>query len=317
MFIGFKYLKSVFSYLHDFFFSNHNDSCYRCVRMDGKGFGVVARRDIKVGDIILQERPILSWKNYASLKSQFNKLSDSEKKDVMNLSNSYFELSDKLEGIANTNAFFWESTESLCLFLRSSRFNHSCIPNIQTVYRSSELSIYASCDISKDEELCLSYLPLWQSPYTLKHELRKKYRFDCCCELCSMKNQVEKKKIMRYRRRYGSIVSFLSQRYNNGEKVELHSIMQIFETLKKAKLWFPHLTLAHSVDGFEIAMSQKMPKKARKFIEMAYHANIIIFGKHCDSNKPFQELIGFLDVEESRNERKTLYSRRNCKLFFE
>ena len=174
------------------------------------------------------------------------------------------------------------------------------------MFRSPELRIYAACAIKKDEELCLSYLPLWDSPGTMKENLKKRYRFDCTCELCSMKDQTRKKKILSYRLRYGKIVSTVSQKYNRKEKLQLHSIMQIFETLKKAKLLFPHFILAHSIDGFEIAMKHNMFSKAKTFIKRAYQANRIVFGEHCVSNKTFQELIDYMEVDESRHNDKSI-----------
>ena len=289
----------------DYLFALKNkDCCYRCVWIEEKGFGIVATRNIKLGELILQERPLLSWTNYDSLKSQFDNLSKSEKDAVLSLSNSHFELDVELQGIANTNGFFCESTESMCLFLTASRFNHSCTPNVQSVNMSPELRVYASSDISKDEELCINYLPLWQSPSTIKQNLKKQYRFVCNCELCSMQDQGQMKKIMNYRLRYGNIVASISKKYINGEKIELHSIMQIFETLKKAKLWFPHLILAHSIDGLEIALKLKMIEKAKAFIKRAYQSNFIVFGERCVSNKIFQELIDHLDVDESRHNNK-------------
>ena len=291
----------------DYLFSQRNKNCcYRCVRIEEKGFGIVAIRNIKLGELILQERPLLSWTNYASLKSQFDNLSKSEKDAVLNLSNSHSELGDELQGIANTNGFLSESTESMCLFLTASRLNHSCIPNIQSVYISPELRVYASCDISEDEELCINYLPLWKSPGTIKQNLKKQYRFVCNCELCSMEDQGQIKKIMNYRLRYGNIVESVSKKYINGEKIKLHSIMQIFETLKKAKLCFPHLILAHSIDGFEIAMKLKMLSKAKTFIKRAYQANFIVFGEHCVSNRIFQEMIDYLEIDESRPNNKSI-----------
>ena len=306
MYIGFQSRNMLLDHW-DYLFPHENENCcYRCIRIEEKGFGMVASRNIKLGEPILQERPVLSWTNYASLKSQFKHLSKSEKDAVLNLSNSHFELGNELQGIANTNGFFSESTESMCLFLTASRFNHSCIPNIQSVYINPELRVYASCDILKDEELCINYLPLWQSPSTIKQNLKKQYGFVCNCEFCSMEDQGQMKKIMNYRLRYGNIVASLSKKYINGEKIELHSIMQIFETLKKAKLWFPHLILAHSIDGFEIAMKLKMLVKASVFIKRAYKANFIVFGEHYVSNKTFQELIDYLDVDESRNNNKCI-----------
>ena len=289
-------------------YQQNEDNSYKFVRIQGKGIGIVAKRDIEIGELILQEQWILSWRNNDSLKSQLNKLSCHEWDALLSLFNAYIEYDDRLQGIVTTNAFYCESDDCLCLFLTSSRFNHSCIPNIQQMFRNQELRIYAACAIKKDEELCLSYLPLWDSPGTMKENLKKRYRFDCTCELCSMKDQTRKKKILSYRLRYGKIVSTVSQKYNRKEKLQLHCIMQIFETLKKAELWFPHLILAHSIDGFEIALANKELPKARKFLKLAYHANSIVFGKQCSSNHAYEESFDNFNANESMINRKRIAS---------
>ena len=84
--------------------------------------------------------------------------------------------------------------------------------------------------------------------------------------------------------------------------------MQIFETLKKAELWFPHLILAHSIDGFEIALANKELPKARKFLKLAYHANSIVFGKQCSSNHAYEESFDNFNANESMINRKRIAS---------
>ena len=284
------------------------DCCYRFVRIQGKGIGIVARRDIALGELVLQERLILSWKSNDSLKSQLKKLTKHERVALFDLSNVFLECDDRLEGIVNTNAFYCESDDCFCLFLTTSRFNHSCVPNIQPMFSSPDIRIYASFAIKKDEELCLSYISLWDSPGAMKENLKKRYRFDCNCELCSMNDQIQMKKILSYRLRYGKIVSTVSLKYHRDEKMELHSIMQIFETLKKAKLWFPHLILVHSIHGFEIAMANKDLSKAQKFLKLARHANLIVFGKLCSSNHVFAELMDILNINEPMIHRKRFAS---------
>merc|ERR1712150_221530 len=126
--------------------------------------GLVAIRDIKKGEIIFEERPILVWKYCEDAvdhcnellniyKCQFLTLPQPEQDSIMNLHNAHPDsslnaftiISRKIErtdeqlqkwlGIIFTNAFksssvvHKSSPEVHHLYVNSSRFNHSCMPN--------------------------------------------------------------------------------------------------------------------------------------------------------------------------------------------
>ncbi|XP_011306058.1 protein msta, isoform B [Fopius arisanus] len=64
--------------------------------------------------------------------------------------------------------------------------NHSCTPNTRHYFRSNDLmSICATVDIKKDEELTMTYLnPLWDT-YIRRRYLMMSKHFDCRCRRCS------------------------------------------------------------------------------------------------------------------------------------
>jgi hypothetical protein len=95
----------------------------------------------------------------------------------------------------------------LALFLEAVYFNHSCIPNIghvtrkfedsnsisndqqlQVEKRNGENVFYALRDITKGEELCISYISinddLYKDSEARKKKLKEIFFFDCSCKLC-------------------------------------------------------------------------------------------------------------------------------------
>lgn len=74
------------------------------------------------------------------------------------------------------------------IFLVSSRFNSSCIPNVDNYWceRTSSLRIVAQRDILVGEELCIDYTELFSSREARRASLRKNFGFDCACEICSL-----------------------------------------------------------------------------------------------------------------------------------
>lgn len=212
------------------------------------GFGCIATMKIKMGILVSKEKPILyvdpiqrekdrkiihnmniklSMTEEAKSKIEnvldiirviesFSKLSDSDKKDFLNLkdwdepheniddSNAFqkhfnllektlnvgldnipFETVKKVARIYKTNTFH----NGVCL--KTSRFNHSCRPNAECFWNraTSTRDIRAIKTIMKGEEITTVYgsecLPMKER----KNFLRKNWNFDCCCETCELKEK--------------------------------------------------------------------------------------------------------------------------------
>ena len=74
------------------------------------------------------------------------------------------------------------------IFLRASRFNHSCRPNAYFAWNgtSRRLTIHAILDIPANTEIFLNYLPQdYLKPVAQRRQaLRQKYGFTCSCVAC-------------------------------------------------------------------------------------------------------------------------------------
>ena len=76
------------------------------------------------------------------------------------------------------------------LFPFTSMLNHSCQPSCQHYFISGDgspprLVLLALRDIEPGEELCYSYVPLYQSRRARQDQLHAAYGFTCACERCS------------------------------------------------------------------------------------------------------------------------------------
>lgn len=79
---------------------------------------------------------------------------------------------------------------ALGLFPYTSMMNHSCFPNCIHRFliepgRPPRLILRAITDIQEGEELCYSYVGLYQSTAHRREQLHRAYSFHCICERCS------------------------------------------------------------------------------------------------------------------------------------
>lgn len=171
---------------------------------EGKGLGVFALHDLDVGDIVMQEAPILKINppDYVRgtsypmaqvtelVRKEFEGLSLDAQAEVMSLTYHATAVEeatmDKLGIIFRTNAY--NTDDQIGLFPKIARINHSCRPNT-SYYWSKRLNkrvVYASRKIKKGEEYFVSYIGLLST-----HEERQKrldrYGFKCTCEACAAK----------------------------------------------------------------------------------------------------------------------------------
>ncbi|KAJ4354350.1 SET domain-containing protein 5 [Didymosphaeria variabile] len=168
----------------------------------GKGIGVYASRAIEPGDIILSEPAMIQLTPpeirdgvayplsdiHTLLRSSFDGLSPEDKGAVMSLHahmTSVDNANDTLMAIIRSNAYI--TGNSLGLFPKGARINHSCRPNTSQ-YWDSQLGrrvVYANRRIEEGEEIFATYIPLLHS-----HEARQRrldqYGFKCTCDACAL-----------------------------------------------------------------------------------------------------------------------------------
>lgn len=170
---------------------------------NGKGLGMFAAQELEVGDIVLQEVPVLKIVPPKTVRGagypqeaitalvalEFKTLTPAEQHEVMTLtyhveSPEEEATADKLGVIFRTNAY--TSGDEVGLFPKIARINHSCRPNL-SYYWSTKLNkriVYATRPINKGEEFFVSYIPLLLTRNDRQQRLNR-YGFTCTCEACA------------------------------------------------------------------------------------------------------------------------------------
>ncbi|EJK67077.1 hypothetical protein THAOC_11935 [Thalassiosira oceanica] len=108
------------------------------------------------------------------------------------LHDQYADREQRLYGIIRSNSF--ENEEMAYqkrLYLKTSRFNHSCTPNVGYDFDGWKIRLYTLRGISKGDTLCISYVDevLYYFPRDRRRlYLRAALNFDCACPTCAMED---------------------------------------------------------------------------------------------------------------------------------
>ncbi|KJA18994.1 hypothetical protein HYPSUDRAFT_94183, partial [Hypholoma sublateritium FD-334 SS-4] len=159
--------------------------------------GAFASRQLKRGDLILSEKPILSLDSEVTGRVDIEtmNLSPRIRELFISLHNSHSACScypnSLLQGIFHTNSIP-TGDKTTGIFLDASRFNHACSPNAKLSFnaKTGELRIYTLCPISAGEEIFISYISgrqLYGMPQKYRQKyLGTRYHFACACYVCSL-----------------------------------------------------------------------------------------------------------------------------------
>lgn len=134
-------------------------------KVEGKGRGMFANKDLNKGDLILVEKPaayVDKWSQYLTprdVQKATAHFTPVQRKFFYTLSDKGGSSSDRDVRIFQTNSFGEGPTKGyLCLII--ARMNHSCISNAKW-FRHKESETYivtALAKIKKGEEITLNYL---------------------------------------------------------------------------------------------------------------------------------------------------------------
>lgn len=95
----------------------------------------------------------------------------------------------ELFGMLETNAFNIADADlrpiGVGLYPSAAMFNHSCAPNVSTVFVGRTVHLRALQSIAPGTELCVSYIDLAQDVATRRTELQQGFGFHCKCARCT------------------------------------------------------------------------------------------------------------------------------------
>ncbi|KAH9179263.1 hypothetical protein EDB89DRAFT_1926225 [Lactarius sanguifluus] len=176
--------------------------------LPGKGKGMIALRDIKRGELLVREKPlILVPRQIAASPSQLilglvQRLSPEEVTSFYNLSHANLpqnlspeELMQQLPlAIFQTNAV--AAGPNVGLFPTMARLNHGCSHAFNSVYswreREGVLVVHALKDVKKGEELLTAYFKTQQTRDERRRHLMQTYDFHCACVCCTLPDKESK-----------------------------------------------------------------------------------------------------------------------------
>ena len=196
----------------------HKDNCIPVMvtEIEGKGRGLVAAKDIKMGELIFNDKVIMNVDlpysevfgtvpegKIIAINEEFEKLSDVEKSQFLYLENN----GERYGKLDSTDRSFCEKASTYIhnslieqcekLFLNIALLNHSCDPNAEksslsedSDQESKELyELRAIKNISKGEEITIFYLCSGSvlAPHSLiRYNLLSRFDgLDCKCKVCT------------------------------------------------------------------------------------------------------------------------------------
>lgn len=167
-----------------------DDKPFAIKEIIGKGTGIIATREIKRGERVLIEKPLIrharNFDDFDIIKT-YDKLAKKEKAQISELCNVRPARIHPIIGIIWTNSISISRQES-GLFITASRFNHACVPNACHSWNSdlTAITIHATADIREGEEITNSYLEGAGSWAARRTVLARDFGFNCDCHCCKL-----------------------------------------------------------------------------------------------------------------------------------
>ena len=171
-------------------------------RVEGKGLGVVAARDILPGQLIMSEIALILVKRDKSGCLTVNQARQIFKQAAMINKVQKEKLVDlhcleerKVLNIFKNNCIRVDD-DNIGLYLLISRINHSCCPN-SIVCQGAVKEVRAMKYIKRGEEITMTYIVNTSDTKIKREEELRYWQFTCDCEVCSLsgKNLIENNKI--------------------------------------------------------------------------------------------------------------------------
>jgi len=176
--------------------------------------GLVARRALVAGELIIKEKPLVLVKtpntpktiinHVAELRNVVKSLSEDDRDLFNSLNIARPEICGKNQGdirnmgIFHTNAITLKQMDKTvarsigaAVFPNIARINHSCSPNVVWSYNQSKNmeEVRVVRDIDVGEELVACYIDPILSREERRNQLKTKYNFSCYCTICTLSGQ--------------------------------------------------------------------------------------------------------------------------------
>ena len=160
----------------------------------GKGKGLIARKEITPGTLILSDAPLLKTDVITSMETvekdlarALKALPKDHQRAFLSLHNNY-PGKNPLSNIIRSNGYpLGPASEVGGVFPNLSRINHSCKPNAKHSYNPvlEKYVVHTIRPVAAGQEITVSYLAGGDSQQR-QERLREAFGFTCTCEICSL-----------------------------------------------------------------------------------------------------------------------------------
>ncbi|KAI0676224.1 SET domain-containing protein [Trametes maxima] len=226
----------------------------------GKGMGLIATRPISRGELLLAEAPLfhqgLSLSNETVLRS-LSDLTESQQREFFSLHNA------------------WEGP-----FVIGSRFNTSCVPNVNNYWNDDmgKITFWAVRDVAAGEELQITYNDTFASRDARRERLKRLFRFDCQCAACSQEGDQLRASDQR-RATLAQLYDEIAQ-YGNAPATGLRKVKEALRLLAEEGLFTRRASFYY--DAFQFCVSVSDTKNAKAWAKKAWEEYYVERGP--DSN---------------------------------
>ncbi|CAG8980602.1 hypothetical protein HYALB_00013752 [Hymenoscyphus albidus] len=286
--------------------------------LPGKGIGMLAKKNLERGDLILESNPVLIVNSAKTLgrKAGEEILGRAVEQLGVETRNAYLRLSRglgdenvKMQDIlkwvissdiprtyADSSVWFGRSNTfevrvgwlmHLAIFLEPARLNHDCAPNAQYYVDSETLTLYVQAvrPIAEDEEITISYTSPFQKAAARQEHLHQAFHFTCSCNLCTTSQESDKSltEINEIQERLGDWDSDTPVQPDEAQRlIELYQKLNLHAFLDMP---FGFASLMYNSFGKE--------KKAVRYARMAAEAAEKRYGPSAADFGMWQRIIGF------------------------
>eukprot|EP00392_Amoebophrya_sp_AT5.2_P002398 g2403.t1 len=290
--------------------------CYTIAEVPGqnKGRGLIATRDIKRGELIIAEKPVLfapgttgfsavlarkSWEE--RLQRDFLRLPAERQRDVMQLHDKAAgaggadKTTKTLAGIFATNGLpqgVGSTDGVLCLTI--SRANHSCCNNAYHAWNATDGTerLYAEDNIACGDEICTNYCSAWtHSRAERRAELQAKFYFHCMCAECTLpEEEVAKRDAIRGKIRDLDEIIPTYGATNPAKGVSaVEKMFDLYTKLGQPIPW--SMERRGSYDAFQLSLSSSSQKNimaAKRWARRAWLAGCVAEGEKATATLKYK-----------------------------
>ena len=164
----------------------------RVTAYDG-GIGAFATRDLKRGEVLLREAPIVQT-TMERLEADVAALDDRRRKQLFSLCDWRATAAGAPKtalGVFQANGYpapFAGGGDGAAVFLAFSRFNHGCAPNVHHAWDPArrEKVVFAARDVPRGAELLTNYVDPCAARADRRAALEARFGFACACAVCGL-----------------------------------------------------------------------------------------------------------------------------------